>query len=614
MKTTANFVCAIIITVVAAMSRVQGVPASAPSEAGVKHYLYSIAKSNQTSMFVFDIDDGHKLVREIPIPRSAYSRGICASAVTGKLYHAYWASGKYVCGIDLLTDKVLWEKSYTPSEFDRLDISPDGKTIFGPSGEAAPDKFWRVVDAATGEETGRIAMPVRGSHNTICSLDGSRVYLGCLRNPVLLVADPVTLKLIGGVGPFTGSIRPYTINSDQSRAYCNVNGLFGFEVGDIHTGKILARAEVTRPVEWGVPKFQYAGYHPASHGIAISPDDKEIWCVDEPMHAIHIFDVTQLPPKQVASVKLPDINDTPGWVTMSIDGRFVYPSSGDVIDRATRKIVGKINEHTESMIEVDFKDGKVLRVGKQFGIGRPEYSGVAAASGELCSAESAQKQWQLNDQMITEARAGHMSEVADLLQKGAMINGCDFQGRSALMTCAQTGQVKVIELLLKNGANINQRNDNATAIRMAAKAGQLDAVKALIEAGAKWDDAGTPIVYRDIYAVTVLQAAAMAGQVEVVKYMLEKVKNVDQTNASGDTALMLAAEAGRADVVEALLAAGAKADLRDVLGLGIADLVHEKMNTAPDKRAKPQPDYARVVALLHIPDVPATQPADSPAN
>ncbi len=80
-----------------------------------------------------------------------------------------------------------------------------------------------------------------------------------------------------------------------------------------------------------------------------------------------------MPPKQVESLK---VRDEPGWVTFSIDGRYAYPSTGEVIDVATRKIVaGLADEHgaavmSEKMVEIDFDGGRPVRAGDQFGVGR----------------------------------------------------------------------------------------------------------------------------------------------------------------------------------------------------------------------------------------------------
>ena len=39
--------------------------------------------------------------------------------------------------------------------------------------------------------------------------------------------------------------KPFTINAAQTLCFVNVNDLLGFEVGDLKTGKMLHRVEVT---------------------------------------------------------------------------------------------------------------------------------------------------------------------------------------------------------------------------------------------------------------------------------------------------------------------------------------------------------------------------------
>ena len=76
-----------------------------------------------------------------------------------------------------------------------------------------------------------------------------------------------------------------------------------------------------------------------SHGIGLTPDEKEVWVVDAANRRVHIFDNTKMPPEQQASIEL---RDEPGWVTFSIDGQYAYPSTGEVIDVKTRKIVAAL--------------------------------------------------------------------------------------------------------------------------------------------------------------------------------------------------------------------------------------------------------------------------------
>ena len=87
---------------------------------------------------------------------------------------------------------------------------------------------------------------------------------------------------------------------------------------------------------------------------------------------MHIFDNTVMPPKQKQTIK---VRDQPGWITFSIDGRHAYPSTGEVFDTKTKKLIIALNDETgrqvgsEKLLEVVMDGNKVARVGDQFGIG-----------------------------------------------------------------------------------------------------------------------------------------------------------------------------------------------------------------------------------------------------
>jgi len=77
--------------------------------------------------------------------------------------------------------------------------------------------------------------------------------------------------------------------------------------------------------------------------------------------------VTKLPPKHVADVALfkdPSERPHPGWVSFSIDGKYAYPDGGAVIDAKTKKVIARIPT-SEKLIEIDFRDGKVVAVGRR---------------------------------------------------------------------------------------------------------------------------------------------------------------------------------------------------------------------------------------------------------
>lgn len=331
---------------------------------GIRNYL----EYGGHGILIFDMDQGHKFVKRIPgggfddYGRPHNVKGICASIATKRIYVS---TPKLITAYNLLTEKIDWEKSY-PGGCDRMSISPDGLVMYVPSFEGP---HWHVVDAVSGEVIAKLE-PKSGAHNTIYGPDGKEVYLAGLKSPLLWIAETRGHTLARSVGPFSASIRPFTINGSQTLAFVNVNELLGFEVGDIKSGKMLHRVEVA-----GYQKGPTKRHGCPSHGIGMTPDESQIWLTDAANSRLHVFDATVMPPKQVESILL---RDQPGWVTFSIDGKYVYPSTGDIIDAATRKIVAHLKDEkgqdvqSEKMLEIDFAGGQPVAAGNQFGIGRPK--------------------------------------------------------------------------------------------------------------------------------------------------------------------------------------------------------------------------------------------------
>src|SRR5262249_34858395 len=150
-------------------------------------------------VLVFDMDNNYALVKRIETAASREEKpdnikGVCANAATKRLY---FTTTKKLYALDLVTEKMLWEKAL-PQGVDRISRTPDGKVLCVPSFEK---DIWNVVDAATGEVVATIE-PRSGAHNTVCGLDGSRMYLAGLKSPLLTVADTKTHKVVGQVGPF----------------------------------------------------------------------------------------------------------------------------------------------------------------------------------------------------------------------------------------------------------------------------------------------------------------------------------------------------------------------------------------------------------------------------
>lgn len=329
---------------------------------GIRNYL----EFGGHGIVVFDIDQGHKFVRRIPTRgvdeqgKPLNVKGICASVATKRLYVS---TIRTLQAFDLTTDKLLWERAY-PGGCDRMSIRPDGKVIYLPTLEK---EDWHVIDAFSGEIIAKIS-PRSAAHNTIIGLDGKRAYLAGIKSPLLTVADTESHTVVKTIGPFAAGIRPFTVNGKQTLCFVTVNELLGFEIGDLGTGKKLHRIEVE-----GFQKGPVKRHGCPSHGIGLTPDEREVWVCDAANSRMHVFDATVMPPKQTVSF---GVREQPGWITFSLDGKYGYPSTGDVVEVASKKILlGLADEHgtavhSEKMLEIHFEGSDPVRSGDQFGLGR----------------------------------------------------------------------------------------------------------------------------------------------------------------------------------------------------------------------------------------------------
>jgi len=355
-------------------------PASPTSSGGaIRHYEYVFPDGE---MDVYDMDRGQALVQRIVLPTEAGVRGVVASPVTHMLYVSYGSdsgAGGSLLEYDLIAQRVVWQKTYAHG-IDSMAITPDGKTIYMPDGEASSDGKWYIVDANSGNDTG-VIIGGTGPHNTVVSLNGKHVYLGSRYTPYLTVVDTATNQVIQKIGPLKGDgVRPFTINGRETLVYMSTTGFLGFQVGDIQTGKIL----YTVPIQGFT--WDGSGATDPSHGISLSPDEKELYVLDWANNYVHVFDVSQVPaaaPRQVADIPLSRSmhhNESPcaydcladGWLQHSADGRFVYVGDdGDVIDTASRKVVANLDPlyNSRKMLEIDWQNGVPIFTTSRQGMG-----------------------------------------------------------------------------------------------------------------------------------------------------------------------------------------------------------------------------------------------------
>lgn len=350
---------------------------------GTHHYLYVFP--DQT-IYVYDIDHRHRLVEHVGLPGVEEIRGVAASPRTHTLYICYGGysgpeSRGSLLAYDLLSDTVLWHRTYSFG-IDSMAIDRSGSRIYLPDGELSPDGVWSVIDARSGAVVGRIDGG-QGPHNTIIGLSGRHVYLGGHNYPYLDVASTATDRVVRRIGPLKGGVRPFTVNRAETLAYTTATGFLGFQVSSINTGRVLYTVGFGRRFDYRPTASSPTA---PSHGISLSPDQRELWVVDSPNGYLHVFDVSGVPsrpPRRLADLRLPhpftgqEAGCTvdcgrEGWLLHSRSGCYVYVGdSGDVIDTATRRAVAFLSplRNSRKFLEIDWRSGKPVSTTTRSGLG-----------------------------------------------------------------------------------------------------------------------------------------------------------------------------------------------------------------------------------------------------
>jgi len=334
--------------------------------------LYAVSQSpgDRGSVSIYDIDAGHRLIKTIKtVPNVADVRGVAASAATGKLYVAYQdgsGTGMIYC-LNLYDDTILWSKAMNPG-VDRLAISPDGGVLYVPTWEGGSADYINVADAESGNVVRQVHFSNQ-SHDAQYPLSGpifQETKASDGSGHYLYLVDPRSYA-VSRIGPYSGILGPYAVDSTSNYVVNNVTGLWGMQVANLGTGRIITANIPDHPL-------RDAGL---LHGIGWTPDQTEAWQSggwDDPH--VYVWDMHN-PMIPVLSERLA-LRSGRGshWLTFDIKGDYGYVAPNknsadgtEIFDARTHASIGVIGS-SEDMLEIDFADGKITRTGDQYGIGR----------------------------------------------------------------------------------------------------------------------------------------------------------------------------------------------------------------------------------------------------
>lgn len=152
---------------------------------------------------------------------------------------------------------------------------------------------------------------------------------------------------------------------------------------------------------------------------------------------------------------------------------------------------------------------------------------------------------------------GCCAGVREIVRLGADVNIQDIDGVTALMACANSYTNKTVhnsaekaKILLDVGASVDVVDrEGATALHIAAKAGNLPVVQTLLNAGVELSG-------RTKEGMTALMWASYSGHVEVVRLLCAAGADSSCELADGSTCLSFAVTRDHAEVVRELVGAG----------------------------------------------------------
>ena len=164
----------------------------------------------------------------------------------------------------------------------------------------------------------------------------------------------------------------------------------GFEIADVKSGKVIKRVEAPAEMwkaKWADPNATYYGHGAPHHGIAMLPDESEIWIPDAINDQVLVYDNEGEWPVLNMSKSFKTNGQPNGWITFGLDGKLAYMASGDVVDVKTHKVVAQLKDEygrymdSEKMLEMAFdRDGHLVRTVNQFSNGLPDAVAARLAS------------------------------------------------------------------------------------------------------------------------------------------------------------------------------------------------------------------------------------------
>jgi YVTN family beta-propeller protein len=305
---------------------------SLPVALQAQSYRLYVDNSNGESVSVIDLNS-LKVVDDIKIGATLI-HGLALGA-DGNLLFVTVESDHTLRLVDTRTGqtKATIKLSGRPNE---CAVTPDGRYV------AVPIRDGDSVDIVDVMQKKVVkVLPIKEPHNAVSTASNRYLFVSSMGSNAVNVIDLETMSF-SAIVPAGGRPRPYVISSDGKTMYVAVSYLHGFDIVSIPDKKVLQRVEMPAQHSGAPRPRKFETPDTLTHGLALTPDGKELWVTSLLDDCIYIYDLqARRFTGRMAT------GDGPNWIVFSPDGKYGCVSNTDsddvsIFDAKERREVARV--------------------------------------------------------------------------------------------------------------------------------------------------------------------------------------------------------------------------------------------------------------------------------
>jgi YVTN family beta-propeller protein len=314
--------CLLLAALVAPVGRIENAP-SAPTGA---MRLY-VTNSLGDDITVIDLRT-LKVVGDIKAGEHVH--GICAQA-DGRRFFTTIESERNLKVIDTASERIVETVPLTGMP-NQCAATPSGRFVGVPIRDGNSVDIVDVLQAKVVK-----VLPVKVPHNCFNAGSDDHIYVSSMGDHTINLIDLKKMNYAAKI-PVGGIPRPYAVSKDEKTAYVALTDFHGFAVVNIPGRQLIERVELppAPPLECPLEP------HTPTHGLALSPDGREIWATSLADNGVYLYELFgKRLSKEIPTGKCPN------WIALSPDGVYCCVSNSgsddcSIIDTRSRREVARL--------------------------------------------------------------------------------------------------------------------------------------------------------------------------------------------------------------------------------------------------------------------------------